>query len=88
MGLVGHRLNMIIEVRPCKKFQGAWVAFEAPGVEPAFAAPDAKRKATDYACQRFGGSAGEVHVYGDDAATIEGKIVIDGRGQYPQVSSD
>ena len=61
----------IIEVRPWKKFKGAWVSFEAPGVEPAFAAPDAKRKAIDYACQRFGGSAGEVHVYGDDAATIE-----------------
>jgi hypothetical protein len=57
----------VIEVRPSKKFKGAWEAFEAPGVEPAFAAPDAKRKATDYACQRFGGGAGEVHVYGDDA---------------------
>ena len=31
----------IIEVRPCKKFKGAWVAFEALGVEPAFAEPDA-----------------------------------------------
>ena len=51
----------IIEVRPSKKFKGAWVSFEAPGVEPAFAAPDAKRKAIDYACGRFGGSAGEVH---------------------------
>ena len=29
---------MIIEVRPCRKFKGAWVAFEAPGVEPAFPA--------------------------------------------------
>ena len=59
----------IIEVRPSKKFKSAWVAFEAPGVEPAFAAPDAKRKAIDYACGRFGGSAGEVHIYGDDALT-------------------
>src|SRR4029077_7870337 len=43
---VGHRLCMNIgEVRPSKEFRGAWVAFEAPGVEPAFAAPDAKRKA-------------------------------------------
>lgn len=71
----------IIEVRPSKKFNGAWVAFEAPGVEPAFAAPAAKQKAIDYACGRFGGAAGEVHVYGDDAATIERKIAIDGRGQ-------
>ncbi len=75
----------VIEVRPSKKFKGAWVSFEAPGVEPAFAAPEAKRKAVDYACQRFGGDAGEVHVYGDDDATIERSIVIDGRGQYQQV---
>lgn len=78
----------IIEVRPSKKFKGAWVSFEAPGVEPAFAAPDAKRKAIAYASQRFGGSAGEVHVYGDDLATLERSIVIDGRGQYPQVVGD
>jgi multidrug efflux pump subunit AcrA (membrane-fusion protein) len=76
----------IIAVGPCKKFKGAWVAFEAPGVEPAFA--DGKRKATGSACQRFGGGSGEVHVYGDDAATIERRIVIDGRGQYPQVGGD
>ena len=71
-----------------QEIPGAWVAFEAPGVEPAFAAPDAKRKAIDYACGRFGGGAGEVNVYDDEAATIERSIVIDGRGQYPQVGSD
>ena len=43
-----------------QKFKGA---FEALGVEPAFAAPDAKREAIDYACGRFGGGAGEVHIY-------------------------
>ena len=58
---------MVIEVRPPKRFRGAWVAFEVLGVEPAFAAPDAKRKAIDYACGRFGGGAGEVHVYSDDS---------------------
>lgn len=78
----------IIEVRPSKKFKGAWVSFQAPGVEPAFVAPDAKRKAIDYASQRFGGGAGEVHVYGDDPETIEHAIAIDGRGQYPQVGGD
>jgi hypothetical protein len=66
----------VIEVRPSKKFNGAWVAFEAPGVEPAFGAPDAKQKAIDYACGRLGGSAGEVHAFGDDDATIERSIVI------------
>jgi len=78
----------IIEVRPSRKFKDAWVAFEAPGVEPAFATPDAKRKAIDYACGRFGGGAGEVHVYGDDALTFERKIAIDGRGQYRQGGCD
>ena len=58
------------------------VTFEAPGVEPAFAAPDAKQQAIDYACGRFGGGAGDVHGAGDDAATIERSIVIEGRGQY------
>jgi len=28
-----------------------------------FGAPDAKRKAIDYACERFGSNTGEVHVY-------------------------
>jgi hypothetical protein len=77
----------IIEIRPSRKFSGAWVAFEAPGVEPAFAAPDAKRKAIDYACQRFGGGAGEVRVCGGDDA-IERTIVIDGRSQYSQLGFD
>ena len=68
--------------------KGAWLAFEIQGVEPAFATPNAERKAIDYACHRFGGGAGEVHVYGDDAAAIERRIAIDGRGQYPQVGGD
>jgi hypothetical protein len=37
---------------------------------------------------RFGGSTGEVHVYSDDAATIERSIVTEVRGQYPQVGRD
>ena len=55
-------------------------SFEAPGVEPAFAEPDAKQKAIDYASQRFGGSGGEVHVYDATGSTIERKIIIDRRG--------
>ena len=69
----------VIEVRPCKKFNGAWVAFEAPGVEPAFPGPDGKQDAIDYARDRFGGSNGEIHVYCDDGSTIERRILIDGR---------
>ena len=74
----------VIEVRTCKKFKGGWVAFEAPGVEPAFPDPNGKQDAIDYARGRFGGSRGEIHVYRDDGSTIERSIVIDGRGQYPQ----
>jgi len=70
----------VIEIRLSKKFKGVWVAFEVSGVEPAFIAFDAKRKVVDYACQRFGGGAGEVQVYSDDAVTIERSIAIDGRG--------
>ena len=40
----------------------------------------AKQKAIDYACGRFGSGAGEVHIFGDDNATIERSIVIDARG--------
>jgi len=70
-----------IEVRPSKKFKGAWVAFEAPGVEPAFPGPNGKQNAIDYAKGRFGGSRGEIHIHGDDAITIERSSVIDGGGQ-------
>jgi len=50
--------------------------------------PDARRKATEYACGRFGGSAGEVYVYDGSGETIERSIVIGGRGQYPQGGCD
>jgi hypothetical protein len=73
-----------IEVRPSKKFKGAWVAFEAPGVEPAFPDPNGKQDAIDYARGRFAMSRGEVHVYCDDGSTVERSTIIDGRGQNPQ----
>ena len=66
----------IIEVRPCNKFKGAWVAFEAPGVEPAFPDPNGKQDAIDYARGRFGGSR---DVYGDDASTIRISAAADKR---------
>ena len=77
-----------IEIRPSRKFEGAWVAFGTPGVEPAFPGPTGKQNAIDYARDRFGGSRGEIHVYDDDATTIERSVVIDGRGQYPQGGGD
>jgi hypothetical protein len=50
----------IIEVRPSQKFKNAWVACEAPGVEPAFATSSAKADAINYARNRFGGVSGEI----------------------------
>ena len=35
----------IIEIKFTKKFGGAWCAFEAPGVEPAFPGPTGKHYA-------------------------------------------
>ena len=69
----------IIEIRPSQKFRGAWRAKEAPGVEPAFTGPTAKQDALEYARHRFGGRAGEIHVYDDAERKIEQTIPIDGR---------
>ena len=74
----------IIEIRPAKKFKGAWVAFEAPAVQPAFKTVDPKSDAIDYAKSRFGGSSGEIHVYDEAGENIVEKIPIDGRKQYGQ----
>ena len=74
----------IIQIRPSKRFCGAWVSFEAPGVEPAFSGRSAKSDAIDYACERFGDRTGEAHIYDDAGTSIPEKIPIDGRGLYPQ----
>jgi hypothetical protein len=73
-----------VEVRPSQKFAGAWIAFDAPGVEPAFATNDPKADAINYARGRFGGSCGEIHVYDDAGTNIIEKIVMDGRTKYTQ----
>ena len=72
----------IIEVKPSKKFKGAWVAFEALGVEPSFQTADPRAAAIEYAKGRFGGSAGEIRVYDEAGEKITETIAIDGRGQY------
>ena len=72
----------IIKILPSKTWPGFWKSYECDGVEPAYRK---KEDAIHYASQRFGGSRGEVHVYDATGATIERKIVIDGRGQYQKV---
>ena len=74
----------IIEVRPCKKFKGAWIASEAPGTEPAFATRTPKADAISYARGRFGGSKGEIHIWDEAGETIVEKIQIDGGSHYGQ----
>lgn len=72
----------IIEVRPSRKFGGSWLAFESPGVEPAYVGPNARELAIGYARQRFGGSSGEVRVF-DEAGAVAETLPINGRDLYP-----
>jgi len=89
LGIVSHRLSVtIIEVRPSKKFKDAWVAFEAPGIEPAFAAPDAKQKAIDYSADAWEEAMGKCTNMATTLQLSSAPIVIDGRGQYPQAGVD
>ena len=69
----------IIEVRPTKKLGGGWISFEAPGAEPVF---EDKASALSYAKRRFGGAAGEIHIYDDAGENIILRIPIDGGIQY------
>jgi hypothetical protein len=73
----------VINIRPSKKFKNAWEAFEAPGVEPAFATSTPKADAIGYARGRFGGASGEIHVYDEHGETIVEKIPMDDRIKYP-----
>jgi hypothetical protein len=60
----------IIEVKPTKKFGGAWCAEEAPGVAPCFLGPTGRQYAPDYARNsRFGGTSGAIHVYDEAGET-------------------
>ena len=68
----------IIEIRPSKKFRYHWEANEGEGVQPTFAG---KKDAVDYATGRFGGSAGEIHIYSQDGSTVEEKISADDKTQ-------
>jgi hypothetical protein len=74
----------IIEVRPSKKFDHSWIAFEAPGVEPAFSGPYGKQEAISFASNCFSGSAGEVRVYDEFGLRLLEKITIEARSQDPQ----
>ncbi len=67
----------IIEIQFTEKFGGSWSAIEAPGVEPTYPGPKGRQFAVDYATNRFGGAAGEVHVYDQAGAEIVQKIPVD-----------
>jgi hypothetical protein len=68
-----------IAVRPTKRFGGAWEAYEAPGVQPAFTGPQTREYALSYARGRFGARAGEIHLYDSIGAAIEETIMMDDR---------
>jgi hypothetical protein len=70
----------IIEIRPSKKFDGSWSAYEGPGVSPCYPGPQSKQFAIDYARNtRFGCTSGESHVYDDTGKTVAEVIKIDAR---------
>jgi hypothetical protein len=74
----------IIDIKPTKKFGGAWCAEEAPGVEPAFPGPSGKQQAIDYARNcRFGcTSGGEIHVYDEKGEMVVEVIKVERQDQY------
>ena len=47
-----------------------------------FATANPKADATSYACNRFGGTSGEVHVF-DETGSVVDRIRIDDSGKYP-----
>lgn len=59
------------------------MAYEAPGVEPAFPAPNGKQAAIDYARNsRFGGCSGEIHIYDEAGETVVETITVNGGTKY------
>ncbi len=76
----------VVEVRPSRKFGGAWLAFESEAVQPAFTGRYARQHAIDYAKQRFGGGAGEVRVFTESGDAIAETFAINGRDLYPHAS--
>jgi hypothetical protein len=61
----------IIEIRPSKKFDGSWSAYEGPGVSLCYPGPQSKQFAIDCARKtRFGCTSGEIHVYDDTGETV------------------
>jgi len=72
--LVGNRSMKIIQIRPSKRFRYHWESFESDGIQPTFAS---KGNALDYAKTRFGGAAGEIHVYDGAGDNVTEKIRMD-----------
>ena len=73
----------IIEIKPTKKFGGAWIGEEAPGVTPCFPSPTGKQFALDYARNsRFGGTSGEIHVYDEAGENVVEVIPVQGHRAF------
>ena len=73
----------IIEIRPTKKFGGAWCAEEAPGVSPCYPGATRKQSAIDYARNcRFGGTSGEIRVYEETGENVIEVIAVQGRRAF------
>ncbi len=69
----------IIEIRPTKKFGGAWCAVEAQGVSPCYPGPTGKQFTIDYARDcRFGGTSGEIRIYDETGKNVVETIAVQG----------
>jgi hypothetical protein len=73
----------IIEIKPTKKFGGAWCAYEAPGVSPCYPGPCGKQQAIDYARNcRFGGTSGEIRVFDETSENVVEVITVQGQRAF------
>ena len=88
VGIVGQGQSMIIEVRPCEKFKGAWVAFEAPESNRRLQRPTQSARQSTMRADASEASRGRSACVWRRRLTIERSIVIDGRGQYPRDDGD
>jgi hypothetical protein len=73
----------IIEIKPTKKFGGAWRTSEAPGVSPCYPGRTGKHSAIDYARNcRFGGTSGEIRVYDETGENVIEVIPVQGHRAF------
>ena len=73
----------VIEIKPTKKFGGAWCAEEAPGVAPCFPEATGKQYALDYPRNcRLGGASGEIRLFDEGGQSVTETITVQGQRAF------